>query len=44
MISRRVWKIEISMRVNFISSEDTGETRTMYGVITQALCGEVTHI
>ena len=30
MISRRVWKIQISMRVNFISSKDTGETRTIY--------------
>ena len=29
-IARRVWKIEISMRVNFISSKDTGETRTTY--------------
>ena len=29
-IARKVWKIEISMRVNFISSKDTGETRTIY--------------
>ena len=29
-IARRVWKIQISMRVNVISSEDTGETRTIY--------------
>ena len=29
-IARRVWKIQISMRVNFISSKDTGETRTIY--------------
>ena len=29
-IDRRVWKIETSMRVNFISSKDTGETRTIY--------------
>ena len=29
-IARRAWKIEISMRVNFISSKDTGETRTIY--------------
>ena len=29
-ISRRVWKIEISMRVNFISFKDTGESRTIY--------------
>ena len=28
--ARRVWKIQISMRVNFISSKDTGETRTIY--------------
>ena len=34
-IVRRVWKSQISMRVNSISSKDTGETRTfMYGVIT----------
>ena len=29
-IARRVWKIQISMCVNFISSKDTGETRTIY--------------
>ena len=29
-IVRRVWKIQISMRVNFIPSEDTGETRAIY--------------
>ena len=29
-IVRRVWKIQISMRVNFIPSKDTGETRTIY--------------
>ena len=29
-IVRRVWKIQISMHVNFISSKDTGETRTIY--------------
>ena len=29
-IGRRVWKIQISMRVNFISSKDTGETCTIY--------------
>ena len=29
-ISRRVWKIQISIFVNFISSKDTGETRTIY--------------
>ena len=29
-IARRVWKIQISMRVNFISSIDTRETRTIY--------------
>ena len=27
---RRVWKIQISLRVNYISSKDTGETRTIY--------------
>ena len=26
MILRRVWKIQINMHVNFISSRDTGET------------------
>ena len=26
MITRRVWKIQISMRVNFISFKETGET------------------
>ena len=29
-IVRRVWKIQISVRVNFFSSKDTGETRTIY--------------
>ena len=29
-IARRVWKIQISMRVNFISSKDSGESRTIY--------------
>ena len=29
-IAKRVWKIQISMRVIFISSKDTGETRTIY--------------
>ena len=29
-IGRRVWKIQINMHVNFISSRDTGETRTYY--------------
>ena len=29
-IARRVWKIQISMRVNFISSKDTGETHSIY--------------
>ena len=24
------WKIQVSMHVNFISSKDTGETRTIY--------------
>ena len=38
-IARRVWKIQISMHVNFISSKDTAKTHTIYGVITKALCG-----
>ena len=29
-ITRRVWKIQISMRANFICSKDTGETRIIY--------------
>ena len=29
-INRRVWKIQINMHVNFISSKDTGETRIYY--------------
>ena len=29
-IAKRVWKIQINMHVNFISSTDTGETRTYY--------------
>ena len=29
-IARRVWKIQISMDVNFISSKDTGETPIIY--------------
>ena len=29
-IARRVWKIQISVCINFISSKDTGETRTIY--------------
>ena len=29
-IVRRAWKIQISMHVNFVSSKDTGETRTIY--------------
>ena len=29
-IARRVWKIQISMHANSISSKDTGETRTIY--------------
>ena len=24
------WKIQLSMHINFISSKDTGETRTIY--------------
>ena len=30
MITRRVWKNQISMRANFISSKDTGETCIIY--------------
>ena len=26
----KVWKIQISMRANFISSKDSGEARTIY--------------
>ena len=29
-INRRVWKIQINIHVNFISSRDTGEIRTCY--------------
>ena len=29
-IARRVWKIQINMHVNFISSKDTGETCAIY--------------
>ena len=29
-IARRVWKIQISMSVSFISSKDTGETCTIF--------------
>ena len=29
-IARIVWKIQINVRVNFISSKDTGETCTIY--------------
>ena len=29
-IVRRVWKIQINMHINFISSRDTGETRIYY--------------
>ena len=29
-IARREWKIQICMHVNFISSRDTGETRSYY--------------
>ena len=29
-IARRVWKIQISMRINFISSKDTGENCVIY--------------
>ena len=29
-IARIVWKIQTNVRVNFISSKDTGETCTIY--------------
>ena len=29
-IAKRVWKIQITMYINFISSKDTGETHTIY--------------
>ena len=29
-IVRRVWKIQINMHVNFVTSKDTGETGTIY--------------
>ena len=29
-IVKRVWKIQINMRVNFVSSKDSGGTRTIY--------------
>ena len=28
--SRRDWKIQLTMQINFISSKDSDETRTMY--------------
>ena len=30
LLASRVWKIQICMRVSFISSRDTGETRVYY--------------
>ena len=30
-IAKKVWKIQISMRANFVSSKDTGETCTIRG-------------
>ena len=42
-IARRVWKIQISMRVNFISSKDTGETIYVW-IVTKALCGVATQM
>ena len=30
-IAKKVWKIQISMRANFVSSKDTGETCTIHG-------------
>ena len=29
-IARGIWKIQINMHINFISSKDTGETRIYY--------------
>ena len=38
----KVWKTQISMRVNFISSKVQEKLALfMYGVITKALCGVV---
>ena len=34
--AKKVWKIQISLRVNFISSKDTGETRTIYVWVNNA--------
>ena len=28
--TRREWKIQLTMKINFISSKDSEETRTMY--------------
>ena len=43
-ITKRVWKIQISMRVNFTSSKDTGETRTIYvwSINKSIMCGSDT--
>ena len=30
LLESKEWKIQINMRVNFISSTDSGETRTTY--------------
>ena len=50
-IARRIQKIQISIHVNFISSKDTGETRTIYvwsdnvsimqGIYTDAIIREI---
>ena len=38
-IARGVWKIQINMHVNFISSRDTGKLLLIvYGMITLVLC------
>ena len=40
----RMWKIQISMRVCFISSKVTGKILFIYGVGTKALCGVATQM
>ena len=42
-IARRVWKIQINIHVNFISSNDSGET-LIYGVMTLVLCKVKIHM
>ena len=41
----KVWKIQIFMHVNFISSKDTGENRTTYvWSDNKKLCGVMEHL